>query len=394
MIQRLWKSVFLIVGTAIGAGILALPITTADHGFWGSFFALFVAWAFMTNTAYYMLKTRLCFKGEADLTTMTQTMLGSIGRYATEISYFLLLYALVSVYIIVGAAWLDRFLDATVGHQIPPAFMQILFAMGIFLIIYSGIARLSSVNYVVTCIMLLSLGFIIFLCLPTIKLHNLVFIEPQKSILNTLPMILTTLGFSIIFPSIATYMESNKKKLLKALSFGSIIILTTYVLWQLIAFGVIGLGAEGLGKFKDTNDVGTEVIQALGYSAAGFSFMFFATLSSLLGVGQCLYHYLMDTLPIRQKQARSLVSMFLWIVIPLLIVNLYPMGISKILGFGGIFVAIILGIIPSLMILSKEYALRVKSAPSLRQKIIAYASILFFTFIIFIEIFSHTISQK
>jgi tyrosine-specific transport protein len=301
---KLWKSMFLVVGTAIGAGILALPITTASSGFFGSTLSLLICWAFMTNAAYYMLKVRLCFKGEADLTKMTTTMLGQGGKYFTEVSYLLLLFALVSVYIIVGSAWTEGLLETVVPWNLPSSTVQYGFTIVIALLIFSGIGCLSFVNIFVASGMLAALMFIILLSMPDVEVKNL---QPVNfsEIPWTFPMILTTLGFSIILPSITPYMGDNKRQLLKVITGGSLIILVTYLLWEMVSFGVLGSGLFGLTGVQDK---GTEVVYALSqvvsaplFAKAGFSFMFLATLSSLLGVGQCLYSYLRDTIPLRHK---------------------------------------------------------------------------------------------
>ncbi len=381
---------FLVVGTAIGAGILALPITTATSGFGGSTLSLIICWAFMTNAAYYMLKVRLCFEGEADLTKMTTTMLGKGGKYFTEVSYLLLLFALVSVYIIVGSAWTESMLENVIPFELSSSVVQWGFTMIIALLIFSGLGCLSLVNTFVASGMLVALMFIITLSAPDIEIHNVQSVNLAE-VPWTFPMILTTLGFSIILPSIAPYLGDSKRQLLKVITGGSLIILATYLLWELVSFGVLG------GQLLDlagSQDKGTEVIHSLSekvqapfFAKAGFSFMFLATLSSLLGVGQCLYSYLRDTLPLRQGKPQSILAILVGFSVPLLIINLYPAGISRILSFGGIFVAIILGILPTLMVMSPAYAKHVGSS-NLRQKVTAVISLLFFSGVILIELYS------
>jgi divalent metal cation (Fe/Co/Zn/Cd) transporter len=71
----------------------------------------------------------------------------------------------------------------------------------------------------------------------------------------------------------------------------------------------------------------------------------------------------------------------------LLIIHLYPAGISKILSFGGIFVAIILGVVPTLMVMSPAYSQHIGPA-NMRQKITAVLSLLFFVGVIIMELYS------
>lgn len=50
-ISHFLGGVFLVAGTAIGAGMLAIPITTAFSGFLPSLALLAVCWGFMLITA-------------------------------------------------------------------------------------------------------------------------------------------------------------------------------------------------------------------------------------------------------------------------------------------------------------------------------------------------------
>ncbi len=43
-LSKMLKAIYFIIGTAIGTGILALPVATAKAWFWYSLLALIVAW--------------------------------------------------------------------------------------------------------------------------------------------------------------------------------------------------------------------------------------------------------------------------------------------------------------------------------------------------------------
>jgi tyrosine-specific transport protein len=378
---------FLIVGTAIGAGILALPITTASSGFLGAALALILCGVFMINAAYYMLKVRLCFKEEVDLSTMVRTMLGMRAKIFTETGYLMLLFSLIAVYIIVGSAWTENLVEILFKTEISKHISQAIFSSIIAFLLFSGISKLSMVNYFISFVMLIALMFIILLSAPSIAIENVASVN-LENVPWTFPMILTTFGFASIIPSIVTYMKGNKVQTLKILLGGSLVIFITYLLWEMIAFGVLG---EGLLPLATGKDQGTEVVGALSAKArvsffqeAGLSFMILATLSSLLGVGQSLYSYLRDTLPLKVGLPKSLLALFLCFAVPMLIINVYPAGISQILSFGGVFIAVIQGIIPTLMVLSPAYKKHM-GEPNRRQKLVAMASLTFFGSVIAIQ---------
>lgn len=384
------RGIFLIVGTAIGAGILALPIATVESGFWGAFFSLIFTWIFMTMSANNLLKARLVFSQDVDLATMSETLLGRHAKILIDISYLALLYGLVALYITVGAAWSRELVSHYLGHDLSIFNSQIIFTTMIALLIYSGIARLTIVNKIVTVSMLLFMLLIITLSAPSIVVDNITGLSILH-IPDTLPMLITTFGFAIVIPALVTYLENDRKVLTQVLITGSLTILVTYVAWEMIAFGVIGTGVEGLSGLASSKDQGTEVINALShivnqpiFSRVGFAFMVSAVLSSVFGVGYCLYAYLKDTIPYKKQPANSLLAITSGFITPLVLLNLFPMGVSAILGVSGIFVAVILGLVPQWMVLSRAYN-KIKPLTPI-ERWIAVLSLIFFTCAILLEI--------
>ncbi|MBA4117387.1 MAG: hypothetical protein C0514_00625 [Candidatus Puniceispirillum sp.] len=353
-------SLFLIVGTSVGAGILALPLSTASCGFWGSLVALVITGAFMTYAALNMLRARLYFAQGADLDTMSLGLLGARAAWILRICYLCLLFALVSMYITVGANWIVELSHKHLGMLVPQATAQIIFTAVVASIIYSGLGNLAQVNQWITGAKVLFLLLIICVSLPEIKPHNLTAFEPRE-VPATFSMLLTTFGFSIILPSLATYMEGNKRKLTLALGLGSLIIVLIYALWELVCFGVIGAGTQGLEGIAKLQDKGTGVINALTHLVStpaiqtfGFGIMLTAVVTSFLGVGQCLFSYVMDSLPAHAPR-RAPLAILLGFIPPLLLIQLYPAGITQLLSLAGIFVAIVLGVFPNVMVLSRPY---------------------------------------
>lgn len=390
MSLKLIQSFFLIVGTSIGAGILALPIATASCGFWGSVLALMIVWLFMTFAASNMIKARLCFEGEeVDLATMTTELLGKVTNVLAECCYLALLMALVSLYITVGSAWVTELVGHYLGLKLSSQASQIGFTLVIASIIYSGLGNLANVNQFITMAKLFFMLMIIIISLPHIQEAKIATYSLNE-IPGTFSLLLTTFGFSIILPSLVGYLHNDRKKIIIAMIAGSIVILLAYLAWELIAFGVIG--ANGLIKIALSHDKGTEVINTLSnlvndpaFTKYGFGIMLTAVLTSFLGVGQCLFSYLKDTLPIKNHHRKSLTAITLGFVTPVVMINIYPTGISSILSFAGIFVAAILGILPNAMMLSKEYNKRMPPN-SILQKILAIVSLIFFTGIICLEV--------
>lgn len=389
MSGRLFQSIFLIVGTAIGAGILALPISTVDAGFLGSTVGLLITWCFMTFSALQLVKARLCFSEDVDIATMTTELLGRRVNILIELAYLSLLLSLVSLYITTGSSWVSDLIFSYSGLLIPPFLAQISFTFIIAFIIYQGMGNLANINQYITSAKLFFLFMIIMTSFSFVEVKEL---EPYtfETIPKTLSMLLAIFGFASILPSLATHLNNSKKQLESSVLIGSIIILVCYILWEYVVFGVVG--SHGLQTIANSQDKGTEVIHALSeivnnsaFHTYGIGVIITAIMTSFLGVGHCLFSYLKDALPIRHGRVNSLVAIFSGFLTPIIIINIYPSGISSILGFAGIFVATILGILPSCMVLSKAYATHAAPLNPLHRGLL-WINIAFFSWVIFLEL--------
>src|SRR3990167_3886173 len=99
MDSKILGSILLMVGTAIGAGMLAVPIATAELGFAGSLILLFICWFVMTSGAFLLLEVNLWMQPNSNLVTMARKTLGPFGQALAWLTFLLLLYSLISAYI-------------------------------------------------------------------------------------------------------------------------------------------------------------------------------------------------------------------------------------------------------------------------------------------------------
>jgi len=72
----------LIAGTCIGVGMLALPVATAEGGFFASLPVYLVVWLFMLCTSRLIVEACLWCPNDANLITISQTLLGKKGAIA------------------------------------------------------------------------------------------------------------------------------------------------------------------------------------------------------------------------------------------------------------------------------------------------------------------------
>src|SRR5579862_2363513 len=119
MNSKLIGGILLVTGTTIGAGMLALPIATAQLGFWGSLVLLIVGWAIMVSSAFLFLEVNLWLPANTNFISMAGATLGKGGQIITWLVYLMLMYSILSAYMD-GGGDLLHYVFTTGGIQISP----------------------------------------------------------------------------------------------------------------------------------------------------------------------------------------------------------------------------------------------------------------------------------
>ena len=89
----------LVGGTAIGAGMLALPVVTGMGGFLPSTVIFIICWIFSACTGLLLLEVCLWMPNDANIISMVQHLLGPVGKIAAWILYIFLFYCLAIAYV-------------------------------------------------------------------------------------------------------------------------------------------------------------------------------------------------------------------------------------------------------------------------------------------------------
>ncbi|MBU0744494.1 MAG: tyrosine-specific transport protein, partial [Gammaproteobacteria bacterium] len=125
-------SILILIGTVIGAGILALPIVCAGMGFVRASIALIVVCAIMLITGLLTLEVNLAFKPYRNhLGTMAEATLGQYGKIVSWIVTILLLYALTSAYISGNSSLLGSNLERFTSIRLPDYSSKFLVTMAL-----------------------------------------------------------------------------------------------------------------------------------------------------------------------------------------------------------------------------------------------------------------------
>jgi len=343
-------SVLIITGTAIGGGMLALPLVTAQLGFWGTLVFLFVCWAVMTYAAILILKVNLRFAPNTSFSTMAYETIGRSGQIITWLSFLLLLYALTAAYITAGASLLHNVIPGRIGNAL-------LFTCVLGLFVIWGTHAVDKANRIL--ITLKAIGFLMVVAvlvphvsLPLLNHHPAIW----HSGFIALPVLITSFGFAVVIPSVRHYVGDHPAHLKRIVLIGSSIPLIIYILWEITTLGVIKpQGQQGFASIHHGNV--DDLIQLLAHYThshwvlIGSNFFTdIAVTTSFLGVSLALYDFLADGFNLTQQKPQQKLSLAaLTYIPPLLFAWFYPDGFIIALSYAGIFVAILLIILPALM---------------------------------------------
>jgi tyrosine-specific transport protein len=360
---KLMGSILLVVGTSIGAGMLALPIATAQLGFVGSLILLFICWCVMAAGAFLLLEVNLWMPLNSNINTMARSTIGPIGQIISWVTFLLLLYSVLCAYI-GGGSDLFRHMLISGGMDLPAWTTAILFTFIFGSVVYLGIR---SVDYVNRGLMFLKFGayFVLILMLMPLVSYAKLSDGSLKHITSAtaITVTMTSFGFGTIVPSLRIYLEGHISNLKKTILIGSLIPLVCYIAWDLVIMGVVPISGEhGLFSLLHSDNSTSGLVNALSVASSSHSINFFVdlftsvcVLTSFLGVSLCLTDFWADALQLEKKGWNNFAITALTFLPPLVTVLFFPGIFVTALKYAGIYCIILLILLPAWMVWMGRY---------------------------------------
>ncbi|SSY93317.1 Tyrosine permease [Aggregatibacter aphrophilus] len=110
-------STLLVAGTMIGAGMLAMPLTSAGIGFSATLLLLLGLWALLTFTALLFVELYQTAPSDAGIGTLAEQYFGRPGRIISTAVLIIFLYALIAAYISGGGSLLADTLPTIIDDE-------------------------------------------------------------------------------------------------------------------------------------------------------------------------------------------------------------------------------------------------------------------------------------
>ena len=331
-------STLLVAGTMIGAGMLAMPLTSAGIGFGFTLVLLLGLWALLTFSALLFVELYQTAESDAGIGTLAEQYFGKAGRIIATAVLIIFLYALIAAYISGGGSLLKDLLPESFGDKVSILLFTVIF--GSFIVI--GTHSVDKINRVLFFVMLAAFAVVLSLMLPEIKFDNLMATPIDNAlIISASPVFFTAFGFHGSIPSLNKYLDGNVKALRISILAGSAITLCAYILWQMSTHGLLTQN-EFLQILKEDatlNGLVKATLAITGSNIIAGAVKLFSTLAlvtSFLGVGLGLLECIEDLLKRSFNISAGRISLGLMTFIPPLVFALfYPEGFILALGYAG-----------------------------------------------------------
>ena len=295
----------LFAGTAVGAGLLALPAETSDAGFAPSIVGLLFCWAYTYVTSLVTLEASWLSSppreddgggggggdGGAGFLSISRMSLGPVGEAMTASLFWFLLTAIIVAYASEGGTLISR----TAG--VDPGVGSVLFATPFAYLAMRGTSGVDVVNRIFVFGLIASFVGLVGFGLPNVEVSNL---SERANWGAVYPRVISigilSLGAQNVVPTLLRYLDRDPLRTRTAILFGSLLPLILYAIWEAIFLGVV------VDPSSDAADGGTgvEAMAALGQVGGKAAsdlvgvFSFCAVGSSMAGASVSLVDFFQD----------------------------------------------------------------------------------------------------
>ncbi|MBB1269045.1 aromatic amino acid transport family protein [Shewanella sp. SR44-3] len=361
---KILGSIAIVAGTAIGAGMLALPLATAALGVIPTVLLLLVIWGVSAYTSLLMLEINLKSGVGDNVHVITGKTLGKTGQLIQGASFLSLLFALTAAYLTGGSSLLvlkaQAFFDVVLDKQLA----VLLFTVFLGGFAAFGVAWIDKASRLLFSLMVALLILVVMFLLPDVEMGTLV--SGGASLMSTgagmdvwmaaIPVVFTSFGFHVCIATLVGYLEGEAKTLRKVLLIGSTLPLVCYFLWLTVTLGT--LGGETINGFNGSLGALVSALQAVAESELVSKciglFADLALITSFLGVTMSLFDFVAELTRAKSNVLGRLQTWLITFVPPLLCALYYPDGFVKVLGFAAIPLVFMIIFLPIAMALGQR----------------------------------------
>ncbi|UOE81341.1 tyrosine transporter [Vibrio splendidus] len=344
-------SSLIIAGTALGAGMLAIPMVLAQFGLlYGTLLMVLICFG-TTYAALLLLEATIKAGGGLGLNSIARKTLGKQGQLLTNGLLYALLICLLMAYIL-GAGDLLSKLLSNFGVELTATTSQVVFTLLAGAVVASGTGVIDKLNRALFFVMLASLFATMVFLAPSMTQENLMQVTSYDHVdlIKTSAILFTSFGFMVVIPTLVSYNhEATDKQLRNMVIVGSLIPLVCYLCWL---FAVVGnLSEEQFRSFKNVSDLMAAFeAQSPWVGNVLSTFTGLALLTSFFGVAMSLFNQNKDMF-----NQNTAVTYCISFILPLAGSLLAADKFLQVLNYAGIILVFLAVFVPLVMVHKQRF---------------------------------------
>lgn len=352
----------IIAGTAIGAGMLANPTSTAGIWFVGSVIILFYTWFCMTTSGLMLLEANLHYPTGASFDTIVTDLLGKRWNILNGLSVAFVLYILTYAYITSGGSITENAINSLQGEiQISRSTGSLLFCLVLGLFVWFSTKAVDRISTILIGGMVIAFFLSTTGLLSSVNINTLLDNQNENTpahlpyLLTALPVCLVSFGFHGNVPSLVKYYNREGHRVMQSIFIGTLLALFIYILWQMAVQGNLPRDkfAPVIAKGGDVAALLEALSAYIPVKYIGIALNFFAYMaiaSSFLGVTLGLFDYIADLLKQPDTPWGRAKTALLTFLPPLLLSLQFPYGFVIAIGYAGLAATLWAAIVPALLV--------------------------------------------
>lgn len=346
-----------IAGCCIGAGMLGLPVVSAQAGFFPTTLAMIVTYFFATTTGLLLVEAALWFDERVHLITLCKFALGNVGRWIAWMFFLFLFYCLFVAYIEGGGQLFSSLLSSLFSREFPREVGIFVCVLFVGSLVYMGTRPVGMLSRIFLIALAISYSALMMFGIPHIEGAQLLHAN-WKQALATIPILFICFGYQNLVPTIIYYVSKNIRSIRRAIYIGTLIPFVIYSLWNFVILGI--LPDMDVSKVVNQGDMVTGLLQKASEAQSVLffanTFSFFAILTPFMASALAFVDFFKDgfkKVPLFQYDPIVFAAV---LVPPTLFTLLNPHLFLSALGFAGGFIdAVLFGILPVLIVWTGRY---------------------------------------
>lgn len=339
MQNKTFGAALIVAGTTIGAGMLAMPLTSAEMGFGYTLFLLVALWGLLSFSALLFVEVyQHAPRLDAGIATLAEQYLGLTGRSLVTLASLLLMYALLTAYTLGGSQLLVPYL--TFLGEYADTWAIVIFMAVLGLAIFMGTQTVDALTRFLFILKVIAFVGVLLMMLPLVQWQNLQAMPLNHwLLLSASPVFFTSYGFHVVIPTINNYLENDIRRLRIAIVGGTAMPLVAYILWEMTTHGVFSQMefVQIIRQDPTLNGLVAASLKATGSEYISLLVRLFSALAlitSFLGVALALVDCLDDLLKRLNIKAKRLTTSLI-AFLPVLLIALFYRNFLTVLGYAG-----------------------------------------------------------